>query len=147
MPVMEASTGTLLEATYQEKQKENKKFTGAKSFLERAVPYKMAMECVRKYEQTALGNMKKKTQGVIFKKNLLEKWIKDVDAISTYDEMDIRFGIYTQDFVDETPEDDDRNVDKITVFLFPTLNGAPARRDKSMQDENVDPFNMGEVYP
>lgn len=144
---MEANTGTLLQPSYQDKQKEDKGFTGAKNLAEREVAYEEAMKCIYEYEQTPLGGFKKKTLGVIFKKELLEDWIKHIDTISTYDAMDIRFGIYTQEFINDTPEPDDHNLDKITVFLFPMFEGKPATIGKPKQDQKVNPFNMGEVYP
>lgn len=146
---MVAITGTLLLPSCKNKQEEDKNgLIGLKSPKDKEVPYGLAMKCVDEYEKTPLGSIKKKTQGVIFKKDLLEQWLKHLNTITTYDKMDIRFGIYTKQVLNDTRDPHPDKVDKITIFLFPILNdGSPAKKSNSLRDENVDPFNMGEVYP
>lgn len=148
MLVMVAITGTLLLPSCKDRQEDKNGLVGLKNPKDKEVPYELAMECVQKYDKTPLRRVKKKTQGVIFRKDLLEQWLKHLDSISTYDKMDIRFGIYTKDIISSTGDGHPDKIDKLTIFLFPILNnGSPAKKDKLKQTGDVDPFNMGEVYP
>ena len=147
MLVMVAITGTLLLPSCKDKQDDKDGLVGSKRPADREIAYDLAMKCVEEYEKTPLDRIKKKTTSVTFRRDSLENWLKHLNSITMYDKMQLRFGIYTQDVLNDTPEEDNHNVDKITVFLFPMLKCEPARRNKLNQDQNVDPFNMGEVYP
>lgn len=120
------------------------------------VDYKLAMGCVDLYKNTPLSRIKKKTESVSFDKNLLKRWTDSLELITTYDKMTIRFGIYTPEILTGRKDSADKE-GKLTVFLFPTLNGVGVRQTRratttgneagQQDDPYVDPFNMGEVHP
>lgn len=118
----------------------------AKRPFNEKVSYQLAMRCVKLYENTSLGRIKKKTLSVTFDRKLLKEWTDSLDLITDYDKMAIRFGIYDSTILAGRTDAESRK-DKLTVFLFPTLNGAAAVIKSNKQNKEVDPFNMGEVYP
>jgi hypothetical protein len=83
------------------------------------------------------------TRAVSFNSKNLKKWIKKYDIFNKSDELRIFFGRYPDLPVFGA------NRNRLTLILWPYKNGFPAKRGgvRSDKDDELDPFNLGNLKP
>ncbi|WP_443939648.1 hypothetical protein [Pedobacter sp. MW01-1-1] len=122
-------------------------YRGTKAILDKPVKYEQAIACLKKYQEP-LNVSLKKTEYVGFNKEALQTWLKSIDTVGTYDTIRVSFGRYTPKILEDNGKDP-KFKNRLTIFFFPYNGNKPAVKDKvkGLEEEFIDPFNMGEVHP
>ncbi len=113
----------------------------------------LAEECVTAY-YTKMKNLKsgwdtvksnpKLTLSVGFNFSIFQNWLSTITGQP--DEIKVRFGIYTENFIKSLDPQHPEKIGRLTVFLWPYKNGVPLPKSKT-GGATSDPFNLGDMIP
>lgn len=113
---------------------------------------KIAQICVDEYLKIKKGDLNDikqmlKTESVSFELKQLTSWLTDTLKNVPIDTIRMTFGVYESQYIQHTQRPDSLK-GKVSLFLWPYYKGKKARKPKSsLGDEEVEPFNFGDLNP